>query len=451
MDQRFDFSPSTSVTPLFGQEEKEQGPNRRGQLASCRAMLEFILFLAFLAGLNFAFFRVIWFGLRKSDGRYTKLFDCDPNGDFWAAGGNFHNFMDAKYTFAIAYGFGHYSYMQAKVIDVCWDLFVGHGLQTMFGYLVYLLCRRSMRRDMQMRQVSYDAFIAGQYSTTTMPALWSYVKDMFHHCHHTSLWIGQGMLIILTLYVLSMPLWLGAMTGYQPRMAPHLENDHWTFNQFDNLTLCDYAILDGQRIGLAANSCIAEPSAWIDGAEQCKFTSSKHIALCRDLSFTDVNRYMSSSVHNLSDSVFNAPNKSYALDPPLLKIFSADEHPMYHYKGNDRDIFDKDFLMRHGVCNPLPEYMWGFSFHLTAAFIQITFNMILLLLLSWRDPFHKRSAKQPDQVFGQLRAAVQVARSLREQTGIDVDGLSEKELRSRVKAYKAGMRQVRRDDEILGL
>ena len=196
-------------------------------------------------------------GAPGTDGR--TMFGCDPNGQPWVIWPK-PSAWNSDFIFTITLGFGNFAYSTAKVIDICWDLIVGRGAQAVGGIAIYYVFRGPVAELMGRRPIPYKTALAMQYSTVSGPSLMTYAR------HIRGCWKKQKAVLFTlivpltfsTAYVLTLPTLLSAMTGYQAKTKPVLPWDNNTFVSFTDLTMCEFIVPEGDRIGLTSNACIPD-------------------------------------------------------------------------------------------------------------------------------------------------------------------------------------------------
>ena len=170
------------------------------------------------------------FGLKFND--TNQPFGCDPNGDVWVSPGK-PDLWSKNYGLAITLGFGEFLFSAVKSIDIAWDLVVGRGAQVLGAWLVYKVFRGPVVAIMRYRAVPYDTVVKMEYNTTSVSALMTYMRDV----HWRRQYFLALMMVLSTLYVLVLPTWLSAMSGYQPIDVPLLKLEGGNFIAFTDLNI----------------------------------------------------------------------------------------------------------------------------------------------------------------------------------------------------------------------
>ncbi|KAK5079774.1 hypothetical protein LTR70_007586 [Exophiala xenobiotica] len=137
---------------------------------------------------------------------------CKPDADFQLSFATYSPWKrDA--IFAINMSFGSYSFGVAKLIDVSWDVGIGRGGQALLAYLTYKTFTKALTCSMESSVVSADVFEAITLQNDTIGGVFKLTKD----CLQNRSARARGTMccmILAALFVLILPTWLSAMTGY---------------------------------------------------------------------------------------------------------------------------------------------------------------------------------------------------------------------------------------------
>lgn len=218
-------------------------------------------------GILAALLALCLFGIKFSntDGDYG----CDPAGNVWVTNANRPNLWSKDYGLAITLGFGSFKFSIAKSIDIIFDLVVGRGGQVLAGILLYYNFRGPVVAAMHRSPVPYDKLMKMEYHTAGTTSFLVYCKDVHWKQTSRSTWFTAFMLAISTFYVLTLPTWFSAMSGYQAIDEPLLRLDNNTFVAFPTLERCAYVIADGVRVGRDNFTCVELDSDLHSGLSKC--------------------------------------------------------------------------------------------------------------------------------------------------------------------------------------
>jgi hypothetical protein len=109
--------------------------------------------------------------------------------------------------------FGRYSFSQVKTLDVAWDILVGRGVQLLAWYVGYVVFSDALLRAIERHPASFEIFQRIALEGPSLHSLWTLLKELW--CARskrtkvlfTYIWMS-------TLYIICIPMFLGAMTGY---------------------------------------------------------------------------------------------------------------------------------------------------------------------------------------------------------------------------------------------
>lgn len=148
------------------------------------------------------------------------------------------------------------SFTQAKLIDLAWDITVGHGGRLLHGWLFYYVACRVVTWILEHYSLHYWLLLDILFRPDSLSSLISLAKSIFRRQQ-----LGTLMMLILLSYgighvIIFGTLW-SASTGYQrPSMDIYIMPDgsRMTFSESSNLTLC--WLLDGELSDLHLNDNI---------------------------------------------------------------------------------------------------------------------------------------------------------------------------------------------------
>jgi hypothetical protein len=109
--------------------------------------------------------------------------------------------------------FGKFTFSQVKVLDVAWDVFIGRGVQLLAWWIAYIVFNDALLRAIERHPASFQIFQRIALEGPSLLSLYTLVRELWcARSHRTKalffyIWIS-------TLYIISIPMLLGAMTGY---------------------------------------------------------------------------------------------------------------------------------------------------------------------------------------------------------------------------------------------
>lgn len=156
--------------------------------------------------------------------------------------------VERAFVIDIRFG-GGFSFVQAKMIDLVWDLIVGQGGRFLHAWvLIQYVVSDVLVWTMERSSVPYSYFIELSFSTVSFSSLWEILKILVKRRNWRTVMSALWLLFAIT-YVLAFATFWSAATGYiapANRMYPMPDGALEPVDS-PNLSLC--WVLDGDRIG----------------------------------------------------------------------------------------------------------------------------------------------------------------------------------------------------------
>lgn len=188
--------------------------------------------------------------------QYLNGRDCYPNGLWKEAPGATWRIMDSSYFFTPNLSFGTFTFTQVKVVDIAWDLIIGRGGQMLLAWVNYRVFNEWLVYHMEMHLTSYKMYAAVAFQTTTMGTLGVLGKEFLAFGKGTwnrfFRWLAMLCMILSTMYVLSFPTLMAAMTGYITTSSPYIEDFDSNLIEWSHIRQVVYVIPDASRLGIAS-------------------------------------------------------------------------------------------------------------------------------------------------------------------------------------------------------
>jgi hypothetical protein len=185
--------------------------------------------------------------------------DCYPNGLWKFASSATWEIMDSSYFFTPNLSFGAMTFTQVKVIDIAWDLVVGRGGQVMLAWVNYRVFNEWLVYFMESQRASWKMYAGLAFETTTVGTLGVLGKEVFAAGGRGMSWKRWWLrwlrwltvvgMFLSTLYVLSFPTLIAAMTGYITKSEPYVEDLDKNLIAFEKVNVVAYVVSDAVRIG----------------------------------------------------------------------------------------------------------------------------------------------------------------------------------------------------------
>lgn len=163
-------------------------------------------------------------GIYANHTRSTGSFQCAPDGTLVFPEQTLKPVLEAKYFFTITMAWGDFELSTVKIIDICWDLFIGRGGQLLLSFLAFSALRKSTSMSLGQRPWHLPALTRLTLDPVSLTGLWAAVRDILEHDQARLF----GFIFVIT-YILAFSTVASAMTGYRSRMEPsYLQTDGTT-------------------------------------------------------------------------------------------------------------------------------------------------------------------------------------------------------------------------------
>jgi hypothetical protein len=120
--------------------------------------------------------------------------------------------------------FGQFTFSAAKTIDVAWDVLIGRGVQLLAWWVGYIVFSDALLRAIERHPASFQLFQRIALEGPSLLSLWTLIKELW--CAKSKqtkvlffyMWMS-------TLYIITIPMFLSAMTGYDSTSIPWVSLD----------------------------------------------------------------------------------------------------------------------------------------------------------------------------------------------------------------------------------
>ncbi|KAK4225139.1 hypothetical protein QBC38DRAFT_531377 [Podospora fimiseda] len=400
---------------------------------------------------------------------------CKPGGKFspwWF--GSWSYWSDGGF-FEITLGSGKFTFTEAKVIDIFWDLLVGRGGQVVIAYLSWIALSNFIAISIQKSPISYTTFWSTfLHRESTLLNVYRLITDRsFYRALRSKIAIGFA--VISLIFVLSFPTLADSMTGYVPATTPYVqekssENLLVPFSLFDEVA---FIIHDGWRVNGTGNDIIPRDS-WYRTHDKRATTVEKrsnytvtlgkcdgpNIGSCQN-SWAVVGKYVETygsymygvntkvedfTLFNgqpvewppLRISVWHIPNQFGDSSVPWIDPTTGQSppqnmnatSPLFVY-GNY--TYTSDEIISGGRCQPISDdaYQWGFSF--------LQLFIVLMLLILWTigtwTMWFKAHLNRPSRLPKNWKRLLHLTSTMREEliaSGIDPKTLTDQQLAAHI-------------------
>lgn len=376
------------------------------------------------------------------------------------------------------------TFTQVKVIDVAWDLIIGRGGQVLMAWVNYRVFNEWVVGFMEREVLGFKMYAAVAFETTTVGTLGVLGKEIIAKQTKGVGWLKGGLrwlavvsMFLSTLYVLSFPTLLAAMTGYIAKSEPYVEDLDRNLISWDKVDTVKYVVNDAERIGFERPLVVGRNDGELLAAmNECKFYSPNHSHLalagkecrlmCSDIKAvnltdqvslklpgTDLYVYETRVLSQLNiTSTWTLNNNPTNLASPTLNItrFSVnsditDEMTsysilQYSISGRQSPLYNTTYMLSYSSCKPGETYQWGFSY--IFLFMVSIFNFIwsCIMIGMWFDTRRGSRAYRSGRRPGLLRSIVEYAAALKEEIGEELVHMEEDEIRSRLRRGTVGLK-----------
>ena len=151
------------------------------------------------------------------------------------------------------------SFMEAKLIDIVWDLFVGQGGRFLMAWISYRVFMDSLVALMEKSAINYDVYTSIAFSTTSLWALQECLKGLFRLTGMRTKMFMLWFALAVT-YVLAFPTLMAAATGYVNPSTASYKMSEGRYIDVDSIQFVECLnVTQGHLIGLKDNDIITGP------------------------------------------------------------------------------------------------------------------------------------------------------------------------------------------------
>ncbi|XP_014560565.1 hypothetical protein COCVIDRAFT_12595 [Bipolaris victoriae FI3] len=377
--------------------------------------------------------------------------DCYPNGLWKEKPGATWRIMDSSYFFTPNLSFGAFTFTQVKVIDVAWDVIVGRGGQLLLGWINYRVFNEWLIYHMEMHFTSYKLYAAVAFETTTMGTLGVLAREFLAFGKRTRRrffrWLAMLSMLLSTLYVLSFPTLMGAMTGYITTYELYVENHDHNLIEWSKVRRVTNIIQDADRL-LRYDKPLIITEADTELRNAVKLYMEQFDPDTGRTPGTTVDGFTYSELYTDEPSkwVVEGMTTPLELTSPSLNITTYRTYPEkiipppeWHgqvpvaFEDRPTDVYNTSYLLEHGSCQPSETYQWGFSY--IFLFMVSIFNFIwtCIMIGMWLDTRLSSRMYKSGRRPGLLRSIMDYSAAVRQELGTEAEYLEEDDLRRRLK------------------
>ncbi|KAI1770824.1 hypothetical protein F4818DRAFT_222256 [Hypoxylon cercidicola] len=340
----------------------------------------------------------------RSDGSFNPfLYEYTP----WTTSG----------FFEINAGFGNYSFTEAKIIDIFWDIIIGRVGQAFMAFLSWRAFADYVTTSMNTAPVTYSAFsiiyLQDEPSTVSMFRL----IRVFLSGRGFNSRVVMLFMIGSMLFLLLWPTFASAMAGYTTINKAFVQDFNNNFVPFSEFRPIAYMIHDGWRVDLGGDYAVPlfnpGASAGVDSTMYRRDTYVYDTCSLQDQSSAEsrcslqfaVSAYVSSfgffGLQNTTSTWMNitipspvlnitafylSPKSSFFgsnwTDPRVGELKQPFNDPSRMAFTYSNTTYNLTYVEENGTCQPVRDrYKWGFSF--IQVFLVITLHTIWIAGTLW--------------------------------------------------------------------
>ncbi|KAI3332228.1 hypothetical protein HD806DRAFT_479848 [Xylariaceae sp. AK1471] len=424
------------------------------------------------------FFLVLWFAglIAVQIQIILGLFSVRPSTSACRPDGTFspfddYTYWDASGFFQINLGFGSFTFTEAKIIDIVWDIVIGRLGQGILAFFSWRTFADYVAVHMETAPMTYTAFIVlFMQDGPSFMSILRMVRDFALYRRLRSK-VSTAWVILSMLFILAWPTLIAAMSGYSPKVGAYVKDVDQNFVPYDDFRLLSYIVHDGWRINLTGDypvPAVFKPDgisvhdvllSKVDGSPRiqifysinCGIPTGKESDLCylqRNLS-DYISHYGFDGGNETPSQWLNHTLPSHSLDiEPFAvphSVFSSlnmtrNFQPAWTYANHTYTLRD---MQDNGGCKPLGEsFQWGFSYiQLFIVVLLLTIWTSCTCILRHRTRLFLPLQDQPERPRG-LRAVLLLAEAIKselEASGINPHTLTNKRLKRQInKQLKGG-------------
>ncbi|KAI1632356.1 hypothetical protein F4809DRAFT_653374 [Biscogniauxia mediterranea] len=148
---------------------------------------------------------------------------CLPDGSFNPFEDDYNTWAASTF-FQISLGLGNFTFTEAKVIDISWDVIVGRGGQAVMGWTARRVFADYVTTSIEVAPIAYATFFV--IFLNDSPSILSTIRLMRDFISSRSLKskVAMVFMILNMIFILGWPTFAGAMTGYQQRTTYHVDS-----------------------------------------------------------------------------------------------------------------------------------------------------------------------------------------------------------------------------------
>lgn len=341
--------------------------------------------------------------------------------------------------FVVDFTFGSMPFPLAKLIDIIWDLVVGRGVQMLAWWVSYVVFTDALFRAIERHPAPYRSFTNISLEGPSLASIGTLIADLRKHRSKRTVWLFVFM-VISSLYVLSLPTLLSAMTGYVGSSVPYVSLKGSQQMVSVNDFVYSNIILDGSQLGLQNGSCVHIDiiNSWdnfcFPRRDTCNCSAPdgqkmSYYQFIQDYPTLSEDQCIFNYTNNtqMFYNAFEAKNEScsanftIAIDNKVYTLSYLNATKGYCYNNTG---YPYAYVQENSICMPdtnHPTYEWGFSTMLSAVVVILQFIWGLAMYAVWLDAQWNSTLVKAGYKMTQLRAALTLSTAAQETLGLELE------------------------------
>ncbi|KAJ4989438.1 hypothetical protein SVAN01_05163 [Stagonosporopsis vannaccii] len=386
----------------------------------------------------------------------AKSMTCGNNIDDQPANSTVEGFEG---LFVLDQTWGRFSFATVKTIDVIWDIFFGRGIQMIAWWVGYVVFSDALLRLIERHPASFRIFQRIALEGPSLLSLWTLCKEVLSINSKRSKALFAYILLSTT-YILCIPMFLGAMTGYDSTSIAWMDLDDtnnivptsalkfsWVIRGTSNSTfdkpVCrnvSDAYLRNEFTFPRLQWCTCQMPNGTFAPPHTFYAFNGKVLLEEDtLQETDVTQCLFNypganetwSEQKYDSEHWDAQTRSYR-----NVTYNCNETVTYKLNDKQYDIqtivgtnaycygdkaYEWSDLIGKSRCLPdtaNPTYQWGFSTMLSGVFVFIHFGWCVSMYIVWLNSQATSILIREGFEMTPLRAAFAIAKAVKRRTGL---------------------------------
>lgn len=209
---------------------------------------------------------------------------CLPSGEFAIPGTI--SIWSIDFIVSLTVGYGHFSFAQAKAIDICWDLVVGRVGQLFLTWIAFRVFTRAIVYAMESDGVTCATYAVATFEPASVRCTWTVLSDFVRGRAPRS---GYGratyvVMILTGIYIAMFPTLTSAITSYGPVSQALVRVANVTA-PISDWRSCSYIIRDGSRLGIANDTLVTSNPGWAGDATEYTYTNGSTFFSAANISY----------------------------------------------------------------------------------------------------------------------------------------------------------------------